>query len=78
MVIAARSGYEPYGLVAVLQTLNAMPQDDSSMALFLKTHPSPADRLKALEAALPAWYESYAKPNPALVRYTLVFKPLKS
>jgi predicted Zn-dependent protease len=78
VVIATRSGYEPYGLVAVLQTLNAMPHDDSSMAFFLKTHPSPADRLKALEAALPPWYESYAKPNPALVRYTVVFRPLKS
>ncbi len=77
IVIATRSGYEPYGLVAVLQTLNAMPQNDAAMAFFLKTHPSPADRLAALEAALPAWYEAFAKPNPALARYTVVFKPLK-
>ncbi|MEP7182494.1 MAG: M48 family metallopeptidase [Betaproteobacteria bacterium] len=75
VVIAARSGYEPFGLVAVLQTLNAMPQSDDAMALFLKTHPSPADRLRALEAEIPAWYETLAKPNPALVRYTTLFKP---
>jgi len=78
VVIAARSGYEPYGLVAVLQTLNALPQGDVAMAFFLKTHPSPADRLAALEAALPPWYETLAKPNPALARYTVVFKPLRS
>jgi predicted Zn-dependent protease len=78
VIIAARSGYEPYGLVAVLQTLNAMPQNDAAMMFFLKTHPSPADRLAALEKDLPPWYETLAKPNPALARYTVVFKPLKS
>jgi predicted Zn-dependent protease len=75
VVIAARSGYEPYGLVAVLQTLNALPQNDGSMAMFLRTHPSPADRLAALEAELPPWFDTLAKPNPALARYSNVFKP---
>ena len=73
VVIAARAGYEPYGLPAVLQTLAASPQDDSAMALFLKTHPSPLERLVALEAVMPVSYEAYAKPNPALVRYERVF-----
>jgi predicted Zn-dependent protease len=72
VVIAARAGYEPYGLPAVLATLAGMPQDDS-MALFLKTHPSPADRLAALEAALPEWYAKLAEPNPALVRFGATF-----
>jgi len=76
VVIAARSGYEPYGLVAVLQTLNAMPQNDGSMAMFLRTHPSPADRLAALEAAMPPWYDTLAKPNPALARFATVFRPV--
>jgi predicted Zn-dependent protease len=74
VVIAARSGYEPFGLVSVLQTLNALPQSDEAMALFLNTHPSPADRLKALEAEIPPWYDSLAKPNPALARYGVLFK----
>ena len=78
VAIAARSGYEPYGLVAVLQTLNAMPPNDPAMALFLKTHPSSSDRLATLEKDLPPWYESFAKPNPALARYTAAFKPGKS
>jgi beta-barrel assembly-enhancing protease len=76
--IAARSGYEPYGFVAVLQTLNAMPKDDPAMALYLKTRPPTADRLATLEKDLPPWYELFAKPNPALARYTVVFKPGKS
>jgi predicted Zn-dependent protease len=75
VVIAARSGYEPFGLVSVLQTLNAMPQSDDAMALFLKTHPSPADRLRALEAEVPPWYDALAKPNPALARFNQAFRP---
>ena len=39
VVIAARAGYEPYGLVAVLQTLAAEPQSDAALGFFLKTHP---------------------------------------
>src|SRR5262249_8356955 len=74
VVIAARAGYEPYGLVSVLQTLQTIPQANPDMALFLKTHPSPADRLAALEAKLPAWFETLAKPNPALIRYNQTFR----
>jgi predicted Zn-dependent protease len=73
VVIAARAGYEPYGLAAVLQTLAAMPQDDSAMALFLKTHPSPQDRLAALESTLPASFDALARPNPALARFDATF-----
>lgn len=77
IAIAGRSGYEPYGLVAVLQTLNAIPPNDPAMALFNTTHPSPADRLATLEKDLPPWYEAFAKPNPALARYSAAFKPPK-
>lgn len=74
VVIAARAGYEPYGLPAVLQMLSSLPQDDSGMALFLATHPSPADRLSALSSAMPASFEAYAKANPALARYGQAFR----
>ena len=49
VVIAARAGYDPYGLPAVLQTLQAMNPADSGLALMFKTHPAPAERLDALE-----------------------------
>jgi predicted Zn-dependent protease len=51
VVIAARGGYNPYGLVGVLQTLNEAP-NDGNLALMFKTHPSPADRLDQLGAAM--------------------------
>ncbi|MGH8688674.1 MAG: M48 family metallopeptidase [Burkholderiales bacterium] len=49
VVIAARAGYDAYGLPSVLQTLQAMNAQDSALALMFKTHPAPAERLAALE-----------------------------
>jgi predicted Zn-dependent protease len=51
VVIAARSGYSPYGLVGVLQTLSGAPAT-REYALELKTHPSPLDRIERLDAAM--------------------------
>jgi len=48
VVVAARGGYDAYGLPAVLQTLQAMNAADSALALMFKTHPAPAERLDAL------------------------------
>ena len=53
VVIAARAGYDPYGLPAVLQTLQAMNPSDSAVAMMFKTHPAPADRLAALATIMP-------------------------
>ena len=49
VVIAARGGYDPYGLPAVLQTLQSINPSDSSVALMFKTHPALADRLSLLD-----------------------------
>ena len=51
VVIAARSGYSPYGLVGVLQTLSAAPTD-GGFALMFKTHPTPTDRITRLGSAM--------------------------
>lgn len=49
VVLAARAGYDPYGLPAVLQKLDSLQgNDDGRLALLFKTHPSPADRLDVL------------------------------
>lgn len=48
VVLAARAGYDPYGLAAVLQRLDALAADDGRLALLFKTHPAPADRLQEL------------------------------
>jgi predicted Zn-dependent protease len=72
--LAARSGYDPYGLVIVLQTLESEGQD-SSTAMFLKTHPAPSDRIAELAAEMPPSFEALSVPNPALKRYAPVFQP---
>lgn len=59
VVIAARGGYDAYGLPAVLQTLQAMNPEDSGLALMFKTHPAPGERLGALESMQPT-LDAYA------------------
>lgn len=51
VVIAARGGYNPYGLVGVLHTLAEAPTD-GAFALMFKTHPTANDRLDRLGAAM--------------------------
>ena len=48
VVLAARAGYTPYGLVDVLHKLQARGANDSSLALLFATHPAPGDRLGKL------------------------------
>ncbi len=51
VVIAARSGYSPFGLVGVLQTLSGQP-DASGRALHDRTHPLPVERIDRLDLAM--------------------------
>ena len=48
VVLAARAGYDPYGLPAVLQTLQSINPADSNLALMFKTHPGFDKRLELL------------------------------
>ncbi|HVN95577.1 MAG TPA: M48 family metalloprotease [Syntrophorhabdaceae bacterium] len=48
VVLAARAGYDPFGLPAVLQDLGHVAKDDSRVGLLFKTHPLPDDRLARL------------------------------
>lgn len=52
--LVTRAGYDPYAFVAVMQKLEARLGNDSKLALLLQTHPSPADRLKAMDRTLRA------------------------
>lgn len=58
-VLAARAGYDPFGLAAALQTMDGLKSDDPALALLFKTHPKPAERLTELEGSMTA-LESYA------------------
>ncbi len=48
VVLAARAGYNPYGLVDVLHKLAVRGSGDGAMALLFKTHPQPGERLTQL------------------------------
>ncbi len=52
VVLAARAGYSPYGLVEVLHKLSARGSEDASLALLFKTHPDPGERLSEIGQAL--------------------------
>ena len=52
VVLAARAGYDAYGLPEVLQEIGHVSKNDSSVALLFKTHPAPDDRLVKLSDAV--------------------------
>ncbi|MFP5430362.1 MAG: M48 family metalloprotease [Gammaproteobacteria bacterium] len=60
VVIAARAGYNPYGLVGSLQTLDAVNPQDGAVALMFKTHPTPAKRLELLSVSMGETLDTYA------------------
>jgi predicted Zn-dependent protease len=69
IVIATRAGYDPYGLPAVLQMLDSINAQDSSLALMFKTHPAPHDRLSLLEKAMGDRFDAYPAPVKADKRF---------
>ena len=52
MVLAARAGYDAYGLPAVLQEIGHVSASDSRVAFLFKTHPHPDDRFAKLSDAV--------------------------
>lgn len=69
LVIAARAGYNPFGLVASLQTLDALNPQDGAVALMFKTHPSPAKRLEMLGNAVGTRLDGYAESGKEPARF---------
>ncbi|NEX62933.1 M48 family metallopeptidase [Noviherbaspirillum galbum] len=49
VVIAARAGYDAFGLPAVLQMLQAQNGSAGEFALLFRTHPAPATRIQMLD-----------------------------
>jgi predicted Zn-dependent protease len=74
VVIAARGGYDAYGLPAVLQTLQAMSAEDSAVALVFKTHPAPAERLDALGEKMQPTLDAYSNQPQLPERFTVEAK----
>ena len=60
VVIAARAGYDPFGLPAVIQILQEQSATDNNFSLLLKTHPPPADRLDRLDRLMKNQFDTLA------------------
>jgi predicted Zn-dependent protease len=69
IVIATRAGYDPFGLPAVLQMLEAGNAQDSSLALMFKTHPAPRDRLSLLDKIMGNRFDAYPAPTQTDKRF---------
>jgi beta-barrel assembly-enhancing protease len=77
VVLAARAGYDPYGLLAVLQTLEAVDPKSSRMQLLMATHPAPADRISALSSSMGAGnFDRFGKQAEVQDRFGDVMKGL--
>jgi len=57
VVLAARAGYDPFGLPAVLQKIASVPRNDDRVSLLYATHPAPDVRLRRLDEAGVNLYE---------------------
>ena len=60
MVLAARAGYDPYGLPNVLQLLQDLQKDEGGTSLLYDTHPTPASRIASLDALMGREMEKYS------------------
>jgi predicted Zn-dependent protease len=69
IVIAARGGYDPYGLPAVLQTLQSLNPSDSKLALMFKTHPALADRLNLLDQLMTGQFDNMESQPDLATRF---------
>lgn len=74
VVIAARAGYDPYGLPAVLQTLETLNPKDSKLALMFKTHPALADRLKLLDQEMSGHFDAFQDQPDLTARFDTEMK----
>jgi len=77
VVISARAGFSPFGLVGVLQTLSAAA-DEKGFALMTKTHPQPVERIDRLDRAMGTQMDSLAVADTAIPDFNAAATPTKA
>ena len=75
-MLAARAGYDPYGLVSAIQILSGMKPEDSGVSLMMSTHPTPNDRLTELEK-FASTLDKYAAQPQVEDRFVKIMVALK-
>lgn len=58
VVLAARAGYDPFGLPSVLQMLEGKSGSDASFSLLFATHPTPVSRLEQLDKLMESKFDA--------------------
>jgi predicted Zn-dependent protease len=71
VALAARAGFDPYGLPAVLQQLRTAAPDNPLFTLTLSTHPAPQQRLEQLETAMGSRLDAFAGKPPVPIAHRL-------
>jgi predicted Zn-dependent protease len=74
VVMAARAGYDPYGLPSVLQMLASINPKDSAVALMFKTHPDSEERLKKVTKAMDGELDEFADQARVANRFAEVMQ----
>lgn len=74
MVIAARAGYDPFGLPTVLQTLASINPKDDAVALMFRTHPDPEKRLDTVMKTAGDRLDKYAEQSRGEKRFAKIIK----
>lgn len=84
VVIAARAGYDPYGLPSVLQTLASINPKDDTVTLMFKTHPDSGTRLELVSNSMETRLEKYIDSPRMELRFSSIinshissYKPIK-
>ncbi|SRR5579885_236528 len=69
VVLAARGGYEPYGLPRLLLTINQLKPGAADLVLLNATHPPTMERLARLEKLMAGKFEIYEHNPTVAERY---------
>lgn len=77
VVIAARAGYEPYGLPRVLLALHEANPGDENLALLFSTHPPTVDRLAQLEQSMQGGFDAFQNQPQVADRYFAIRERLR-
>ena len=77
VVVAARSGYDPYGLPAMLMTLDGRSESDQNLTFLFSTHPPTVDRLGHLEREMPGRMDQYSGAAGHTKRFQEIQKRLR-
>lgn len=77
VVVAARSGYDAYGLPAMLMTLNARSENDQNLSFFFSTHPPTVDRLGKLDQEMQGRMDQYSGAAGQTKRFQEMQKRLR-